>query len=59
MWNEIAEPWKMAFLQGWEAFKNGSIPIGAAIIDENGYVISVGRNRLYEHGTLNPKIAHA
>lgn len=59
MWNDIAEPWKMAFLQGWEAFKNGSIPIGAAIIDETGNVISVGRNRLYEHSTLNPKIAHA
>lgn len=59
MWNEIAEPWKMAFLQGWEAFKNGSIPIGAAIVDENGKVISLGRNRLNEHNILNPKIAHA
>lgn len=59
MWNEIAEPWKMAFLEGWEAFKNGSIPIGAVIIDETGNIISTGRNRLYESDTLNPKIAHA
>jgi tRNA(Arg) A34 adenosine deaminase TadA len=59
MWNEISEPWKIAFLQGWEAFKNGSIPIGAAIADENSNIISVGRNRLYEQSTLNPKIAHA
>lgn len=59
MWDEIAEPWKMAFLLGWEAFKNGSIPIGAVIIDEIGNTISMGRNRLYEQGTLNPKIAHA
>ena len=46
-------------MQGWEAFKNGSIPIGAVITDENGNIISTGRNRIYEHGALNPKIAHA
>ncbi len=46
-------------MQGWEAFKNGSIPIGAVITDETGNLISMGRNRLYEHDTLNPKIAHA
>ena len=59
MWEKLELPWKAAFSQGWESFRNGSIPIGAALADENGNVISVGRNRLYEPGSLNPRIAHA
>ncbi|NLG88885.1 MAG: nucleoside deaminase [Clostridiaceae bacterium] len=59
MWDEIETPWKIAFMQGWEAFKNGSVPIGAVITDENGNIISKGRNRIYENDSLNPKIAHA
>jgi tRNA(adenine34) deaminase len=58
-WDEVDIPWKIAFSQGWESFRNGSIPIGAAITDESGNIISVGRNRLYEATALNPKIAHA
>ncbi|NLK87379.1 MAG: nucleoside deaminase [Clostridiaceae bacterium] len=59
MWEKVSEPWKIAFSQGWESFKKGSIPIGAVITDEIGNIISVGRNRMYESGTLNPRIAHA
>jgi tRNA(Arg) A34 adenosine deaminase TadA len=44
MWTSISRAWQIAFEQGWEAFQNGSIPIGAAIADENGNVISFGRN---------------
>ena len=58
-WNEIEKPWQVAFGQGWQAFKKGSIPIGAAVIDEKGDIISVGRNRIYENETRNPRIAHA
>ncbi len=59
MWDRVAEPWKIAFSQGWEAFRKGSIPIGAVVTDEIGNVISMGRNRMYESGALNPRIAHA
>lgn len=59
MWDSVETPWKIAFMHGWEAFKNGSIPIGAVITDETGNILSAGRNRMYEYGTLNPKIAHA
>ena len=34
MWDRVAEPWKIAFSQGWEAFRKGSIPIGFSIIDD-------------------------
>lgn len=59
MWDSIEKPWQVAFEQGWESLKKGSIPIGAVIIDEHGDVISHGRNRLFENSTKNPKIAHA
>jgi len=58
-WNNIDRPWQVAFEQGWQAFRKGSIPIGAVITDENGDIISIGRNKLYENETLNPKLAHA
>ena len=58
MFSTLCKPWRAAFEMAWEAFVNGSLPIGAAIADESE-VISVGRNRLYEPGSLNPKVAHA
>lgn len=58
-WNKIEKAWQMCFEQGWESFKKGSIPIGAVIVDEKGNIISIGRNKIYESETLNPKIAHA
>lgn len=58
-WNDVEKPWQVSFEQGWKAFKKGSIPIGAVIIDEKSNIISMGRNKIYEYETLNPKIAHA
>ena len=49
MWNELSQPWQAAFEQAWEAYRGGSIPIGAALADEHGAVISVGRSMQYEH----------
>lgn len=59
MWNDISAAWKAAFEAGWESFKNGSIPIGAAICDENGAMICVGRNKVREIRHGNDRIAHA
>ena len=61
MWNSVDKIWQAVFEQCWEAFVNGSLPIGAVITDENDVVISVGRNRLFEkeNRPLNSKIAHA
>ena len=65
MWDSIGRPWQVAYEQAWEAFSKGSFPIGASIADEDGEIISFGRNRLrentaiFENKTLNPKIAHA
>jgi tRNA(adenine34) deaminase len=59
MWENVEVPWKTAFEQGWEAFAHGSIPIGACITNESGTVISIGRNRIFENSSRNPRIAHA
>lgn len=59
MWNDISKVWQAAFRAGWESFKNGSIPIGAAICDENGEIICTGRNRVNEITNGNRRIAHA
>lgn len=59
MWNDISKVWQAAFRAGWESFKNGSIPIGAAICDENGEIICTGRNRINEITNGNHRIAHA
>lgn len=59
MWDTIPHPWRQAFSEGWQAFLKGSVPIGAAITDEKGVLLSKGRNRTMEQTEPNPKIAHA
>ena len=59
MWSSINQAWKTAFELGWEAFSKGNIPIGAVITDEDGNIISSGRNRIFEKSIYNHKIAHA
>lgn len=59
MWNDISFIWQTAFLEGWEAFKKGSVPIGAAICDDNGRIICTGRNRCGELTEGNRRTAHA
>lgn len=59
MWKELPEVWQVAFLEGWEAFRHGAIPIGAVITDETGKIICTGRNRIGELPHGNNRIAHA
>lgn len=57
MWHELPEPWRVSFEQAWEAYRNGSIPIGAALADEHGDVIARGRSRQYEREAPKGQIA--
>lgn len=59
MWKDLTTEWQTAFLEAWNAFKSGSIPIGAVIADENGNVIIKEHNRARERETLNKHISHA
>jgi tRNA(adenine34) deaminase len=61
---EIDEPMRLALEQAWEAFTNGSFPVGAALVDPGGTVIAVGRNRMGESSAPDGRlratgIAHA
>jgi tRNA(adenine34) deaminase len=64
MWGTLSLPWQVCFEEAWEAYCNGSIPIGAVMINDNGEVISRGRNRINEsfapsNQTCANKLAHA
>lgn len=48
MWASLSVPWQAAFEQAWEAYCNGSIPIGAVLADREGGVLYRGRNRVHE-----------
>lgn len=59
MWVDLSIQWQTAFLEAWDAFRAGSIPIGAVIADENGNIIIKEHNRARESETLNRHISHA
>ncbi len=48
MWSDLAFPWRVCLEEAWEAWKGGSEPIGAAVIDEKGELVSRGRNRIHD-----------
>ena len=59
MWKDLSPEWQTTFAEAWEAFKSGSIPIGAAIFDENGTLLVKEHNRSSEPDTVNRLISHA
>ncbi len=46
-WDTLETPWQEAFAQAWEAYRAGSLPIGA-VVTRDGEIIARGRNRLGE-----------
>lgn len=59
MWSDLSYEWQTAFSEAWTAFKNGSTPIGAALFDGNGNLVTSNRNRAGEKETLNKRTSHA
>lgn len=60
----IPAPWRLPFELAWEAFRAGSRPVGAVVVNAGGEVVAMGRNRSQE-ATAPPgqlagtNIAHA
>ncbi len=48
MWETLSPAWQVCFEQAWEAYCAGSIPIGAALTNHGGKILSKGRNRIFE-----------
>ena len=64
MWDTLIPPWQAALEMAWEAYRAGTIPIGAAVADANGRIVSRGRNRILEREApegqiCNNELAHA
>ena len=64
VWEELSEPWRACVDEAWEAYRSGSLPIGAVVTDAHGGVLSQGRNRIHERSgppgaIFGHKLAHA
>lgn len=44
MWKQLELPWRIAFEEAWKAYKRGSVPVGAALMDESKTLVVSGRN---------------
>lgn len=64
LWESLANPWRCCLEEAWAAYRAGSIPIGAVVVDQEGRVVSRGRNRIFERTAEPPflaghRLAHA
>jgi len=57
--SELDDIWKRIFEMEWESVCNKSKAIAAVIVNENGKIISVGRNKIGETEIPNPRVSHA
>jgi len=64
MYQTLEKHWKVAFDLAFQSLLEGSIPIGAVIMNEHGDIVSTGRNLIFEkneipHQITNHPLAHA
>jgi tRNA(adenine34) deaminase len=64
VWETLSEPWRACVELAWEAYRAGSLPIGAVVADAEGRLLSSGRNRIHEctgppDTVFGRKLAHA
>ena len=45
--SSLDDAWRASFELGWEAWRDGTIPIGAVVTDPGGAVVAAGRNRIF------------
>jgi tRNA(Arg) A34 adenosine deaminase TadA len=59
---ELNDAWRVCFESAWEAFRAGTIPVGAAVADTDGAIVARGRNRIFDppgRGLSGSRLAHA
>ncbi len=64
MYQTLEKHWKVAFDLAFQSLLEGSIPIGAVIMNEHGEIVSTGRNLIFDkkdipHQISNHPLAHA
>lgn len=59
LWETLTRPWQVCLELAWESYRQGSLPIAAVIVDEEGTIIARGRNRLRDNdGKANALHCH-
>jgi tRNA(Arg) A34 adenosine deaminase TadA len=59
---ELGDAWRACFQGAWDAFRAGTIPVGAAVASADGAIVARGRNRIFDppgHGLSGSRLAHA
>lgn len=56
IWDDVEFGFQIAYQAAWEAFIEGSLPIGAAILNQEDEIVSIGRNRIFEKEAPKPQI---
>jgi tRNA(adenine34) deaminase len=44
-WKALSAPWQSCVEEAWDAYREGSAPVGAVVVDSDGSVVAKGRNR--------------
>jgi tRNA(adenine34) deaminase len=61
-WLRLDEPWRECLRLAWEAYRAGTIPVGAVVVDGAGRIVGRGRNRIFaepDGGLAGTRLAHA
>ena len=48
VWRELEEPWRASLELAWEAYRAGTVPVGAVVAGADGSVVARGRNRIFD-----------
>jgi tRNA(Arg) A34 adenosine deaminase TadA len=56
-WDALPVPWRLALEAAWTSWCAGSAGVGCSIVDLDGKVIALGRNRLLEEPTRDGPLA--
>ena len=64
MWDALSKPGQAALEMAWEAYCDGTVPIGAVVADADGNIVARGRNRIRnttapENQVCANELAHA
>jgi len=57
VWSSISHPWQVCLEQTWQAYCQGTIPVGAVITSAEGDIIAVGRNRILDESAPPGQLA--
>lgn len=61
-WQELDEPWRLSLELAWEAYRAGTIPVGAVVVAADGRPVARGRNRIFDPpgtGLAGSRLGHA